>query len=142
MFHIPSLKEGIKAAGFIVTEGADLTAKDLEAFYHWAHFVHGLSKEQASYGLSYPSTVSSAIPGHPNNPNNPNNPMNLGSTVEPVLPNPDTTLPVTYPAPTPNPQHFNDNLPKPTVEALETPTEVKQEEPSNVVVASNYFNKE
>jgi hypothetical protein len=71
MFHIPSLKAGMKEAGFVVTEGENMTAKDMAAFYDYAHRFFGLDKAKAAYGLAYPSTVTSAIPGHPANPNTP-----------------------------------------------------------------------
>jgi hypothetical protein len=114
MFHIPSLKAGMKAAGFTVSEGANMSAKDMSEFYDYAYRFFGLNKAKAGTGLAYPSTVTSAIPGHPANPDTPK---------EALL------APVVYPAPSNTPDDSEDDqlahiFAKVPGELVETPGEV------------------
>jgi len=114
MFHIPSLKAGMKEAGFVVTDGPSMNAKDMSEFYDYAYRVFGLNKAQAGNGLAYPSTVTSAIPGHPANPATPA----VEEPVEALIP------PVIFPAPvvpsTPDDSE-DDELSHTSGEVIETP---------------------
>lgn len=71
MFNISSLKAGMKTAGFVVSEGENMTAKDMSEFFDYAHRFFGLDKAKAAYGLAYPTTVSATMPGHPANSDTP-----------------------------------------------------------------------
>jgi len=119
MFHIPSLKAGMKAAGFVVTDGASMTAKDMSEFYDYAYRVFGLNKAQAGTGLAYPSTITSAIPGHPANPATP-------AAEAPAEPVAALIPPVIFPAPvvpsTPDDSE-DDELSHTSGEVIETPAE-------------------
>jgi hypothetical protein len=64
-FNIVVLKAGMTKVGFIVSPGEQWTARDIGNFLDYAHRYHGLSRDRASYGLAYPSTVPNTIPGHP-----------------------------------------------------------------------------
>jgi hypothetical protein len=101
MFNITTLKAAMRQAGFLLSEGDALTAKDMSAFYDYAHHHFGLSKEKAAYGLAYPSTVSALLPGHPDNPDTPKAEAAGIGAPEALLP------PVVYPPPVPQPHPIN-----------------------------------
>jgi hypothetical protein len=124
MFHIPSLKAAMKDAGYAVTPGDSMNAKDTAAYLDFAYHKFGLSNFQASYGLSYPVTVTSKLPGHPDNPMTP---KVEAKQPEALIP------PVVFPPPTPKPHPINiDDLAKPGAgvpgEIVETPDEVAEDE--------------
>jgi hypothetical protein len=64
-FNIVALKNGMAKVGFVVSAGEAWTARDISNFLDYAHRFHGLSRDRASYGLAYPSTVPKTLPGHP-----------------------------------------------------------------------------
>jgi hypothetical protein len=89
MFNIPTLKSAMAEVGLTTTEGETMNARDMQAFYDFAQRFFGLTKVQAAYGLAYPSTVTSRLPGHPDN--------EPKDAVEALMP------PVVFPPPTPKP---------------------------------------
>lgn len=106
MFHIPTLKNAMKDAGYTVSEGDSMNAKDTAAYFDYVYHKFGLSNAQAGYGMVYPTTVTSAIPGHPANPATPKDEV---KQVEALMP------PVVFPPPTPKPHPINiDDLAEPS----------------------------
>jgi len=127
MFHIPTLKSAMAEAGLVVTDGPQMNHKDLAAYLDFARRYFGISQVKAAYGLAYPSTVSSAIPGHPDSlVKTAVLQASPVATVEALMP------PVVFPPPTPKPVIPNINdLAKPAIpgEIVDVPGDIPESVP-------------
>jgi hypothetical protein len=65
-FNYQAIKDALKEAGHLVSEGEAWVASDFSALYQFAKDKFGLLHDKVAYGLAFPSELPTDFPGHPN----------------------------------------------------------------------------